>query len=200
MTADSFREWLLAAAAVGALITTWQGLATWKQQLQGTADWELARRMLRDVYSVRDAMRAVRSVFVGGAEMEAALELRPAPLSRATNPDDGLIAAYQKRWERVRSVLSDLEVDIVEGEVLWGPGTQRALSPLRDCALDLNFALAAYLEWKMGKPLPPNETARKHVETIVLPIPDDQGKNEFEDRLNDAIRLAEAFVGRHFRR
>lgn len=49
----------LAAAAVAGL-----GLATWREQLKGRTEYDLARRMLKKTYRLREAVRAARSPLI----------------------------------------------------------------------------------------------------------------------------------------
>ncbi|OQY20711.1 MAG: hypothetical protein B6I35_10155, partial [Anaerolineaceae bacterium 4572_32.2] len=55
------------AALVAATVAI-MGLRTWRKQLRGKTEYELARRLLRSVYRVRDAIRIVRNPFISSAE------------------------------------------------------------------------------------------------------------------------------------
>ena len=49
------------AAGVGIYVGV-MGLNAWRRELSGKAEWELARRALRQVYEVRDTLRQARDV------------------------------------------------------------------------------------------------------------------------------------------
>ena len=55
------RDALTALAAVGAVVIGGLGLSTWRRQLKGHAEYELARRVLRALYTARDNLFHVRS-------------------------------------------------------------------------------------------------------------------------------------------
>jgi hypothetical protein len=52
-----FKDLATIFAAVAAGIIAIMGYNAWKKQLRGKAEYELARRLLRNVYRVRDAIR-----------------------------------------------------------------------------------------------------------------------------------------------
>jgi len=63
---SSYAEWVAMAsdivvgiaAGVGAYVA-WRGLGTWRQQLRGSSEYELSRRILRCTYQLRDAISLV---------------------------------------------------------------------------------------------------------------------------------------------
>ena len=94
-----------------AVVLAFLGLSTWRRQLRGTHDFELARRTLSNLYVLRDAIINVRNPW-----MEA---------SEAGNTDDApdipwQSAAYQKRWDRVTATKRKLDVSLLEVEAVWG--------------------------------------------------------------------------------
>jgi hypothetical protein len=183
---------LLTASALGLLVVTWLGLRVWKQQLKGTAEWELSRRLLRQVYSVRDRIRQGRSMLMTGGEVEAAIASGNA--QGKEEKVDGLAAGYQKRWERIQAALSELDLENLEAEVLWGRTALDAVVPLRDCARDFFIALQQYLSWRTERRPYPREEHERDVEAVVFPIPGADGVDAFERRLQKAVETAEAFV------
>jgi hypothetical protein len=56
----ALRELVLIAASSIAAVVALLGLRTWKKQLKGRTDYELARRLLKSAYAVRDALQIVR--------------------------------------------------------------------------------------------------------------------------------------------
>ena len=64
-TAAFWKEIVVAGAAVAAACIAYLGLAAWKKQLHGRSGYELARRLLRAVYSVRDRIVRVRTPLEG---------------------------------------------------------------------------------------------------------------------------------------
>lgn len=127
------------SAAVVAILAAF-GLNTWKVQLRGTAEYELARRVLRAVLRTRDRVALTRSRFVSAGEMELAFkasgETVPVNAEEARRRQYEL--AIDARWRFLVSAASELEAEILEAEVLWG-------APCVDAGLELRK-----LVWRLG--------------------------------------------------
>lgn len=52
-----------AAAVCGGVWIAWKGLQTWRAQLKGTTEYELARNLLRSVYKTKEAINHLRAPF-----------------------------------------------------------------------------------------------------------------------------------------
>ena len=105
-------------AALVAAYVAWRGLKTWKEQLSGTTEYELARRVLRALYAHRDAISGVRHPFMSVEEMTVHDDA--GEMSREQVRHRGLAKAYQARWDRVVAARSELAAELLEAEVLWG--------------------------------------------------------------------------------
>ena len=121
----------LVAATVAVL-----GLRTWRKQLRGKTEYELARRLLRNVYRVRDAIRVFRNPFVSGAEILQAMRDEEIN-TEAYDPENtqhyalSQQAVYQRRWKGIQEAFAELNVDALEAEVIWGHELGEYLQPLR---------------------------------------------------------------------
>lgn len=136
------------AAAVGSVVAV-MGLFTWRQQLRGRTEWELARRLLRQVYRLRSAFSMVRSPMMLGGEIAAAFEeagIEPEHDEPGYDKRTNRIV-YQKRWSGLQEARSELEVEALEAEVLWGKEAQEALAPLRKCVGELFAAIQMYIHY-----------------------------------------------------
>ncbi len=115
---------IVALATAGGVVAAWVGLDTWKKQLRGTTEYELAKRVLMSVYGVRDSMRAVRDPFISPGEADDAAE------------GDWELSAYQNRWGKFVEVARELDVGLLEAEVVWEN------NPLRGYRAELNKPIA----------------------------------------------------------
>ena len=89
---DSTSNLVQAIAAIVVALTTivgvvlaWRGLKTWRDELSGRTEYELARQLLTGVYNVRDAIRWLRTAAVTQSEYADRLGHDP---NRPGNPDD----------------------------------------------------------------------------------------------------------------
>jgi hypothetical protein len=113
------------------------GLRTWRLQLQGTAHFDLARRLLLEVYRLRDALERVRSPLM--------------MVSEAAGADDDLpweLTAYERRWQRVVEAQAPLEVCVYESEILWGDAARTLMRELAGQTNALYLALGAFARSK----------------------------------------------------
>jgi len=146
---------VIVAAATGACVAL-RGLKTWQRQLVGGTEWELARRLLRRVYAVQDGLHRMRGIFMSGAAQEDALKKTGRDhLEGEERKAAALGAGYEVRWARVQAVLSDLGVEALEAEVLWGREVVATLEPLYKCAKELQVYLTLYLNYQQDRPHTP---------------------------------------------
>jgi hypothetical protein len=194
------RDVIVATATAIGVWYGWRSLSTWRRQMTGQVHWELARRMLRNTYAVREALNFIRGPFVSGAEVANALEKRskpPLPLNEQQESARGLAAAYEDRWTRVQQAVADLDATRLEAEVLWGPDAASAVEPLRVVVRDLQVALYLLLtSQSRGRG---HDDAVDGAEQTVYGIPDDQGRDRFADKLSAAIATAEQYLGPRLR-
>jgi hypothetical protein len=112
---------LLIGAAVAVI-----GLSSWKRQFRWKLEYDLAERVLRSVYKIRDAIAVVRYPWIGPAEYNSAI----AELKRGAIPEmsgrapkgsefENQEAIYDVRWREVASAMSALHPDILEVEAIW---------------------------------------------------------------------------------
>lgn len=144
----ALRELVLIAASSIAAVVALLGLRTWKKQLKGRTDYELARRLLKSAYAVRDALQIVRHPWMSSEEMTAALAaegVESKGLSQVELGDRGAFAAYKCRWQKVSEELSGLKVEAFEAEAIWGPKVREACSNLNQHANKLLVSLQLFL-------------------------------------------------------
>lgn len=143
MALSDFNSVATSMAALVAAGVAFVGLRTWREQLTGRTEYELARRLFRRVLEVRDAIAAARHPFMSAAELSEAVKRAGIE----AKPEDAMASrlAYGERWNRVSNALSDMQVDLLEAEVLWGDAIQSAASELHGCAATLYGAIRAYL-------------------------------------------------------
>ena len=110
------------------------GLNTWRKQLTGTSEYELAREVLWAVYKLRDRvdmLRAHRRSFAeeNKIDLEKAFQNQP----KVNNQEYEVIMqgeVLRLRWPAVREALSEFEVASIEAEVLFGQDVREKLDDL----------------------------------------------------------------------
>jgi hypothetical protein len=100
------------AICVGAIMA-FIGINAWKKQLRGSTEYELARRYLKAIYKIRDAIKYVRNPFISVDEMARAykendMDEQDYSDNRKTNR-----AVYSIRWKKVIDARTDLDVELL---------------------------------------------------------------------------------------
>lgn len=127
-----------AVATLGAVLVAGAGLRAWKKELQGRADFDTARALARDTYSLREAIAGYRSPFWSSAEFPEGDMSRP----------EGYAAMFQKRWRAVSEALTAFDSTVLEAEALWGASVLAGPKRLRHCVLVVYVATEAFVEDK----------------------------------------------------
>jgi hypothetical protein len=137
---------IVALAATTAAFVATRGLRTWKDQLAGQADYDLARRALLATYRLRDEITQVRNPAIFPAEQSKALQAAGLSGDPTQHPER-LHLVYERRFGSLLAALSNLEAEALEAEVLWGRDLQVALSEFKPSIFELRLAIERYLAW-----------------------------------------------------
>lgn len=114
---------LAALIAAGVAI---HGVREWKRQFKWRIEYETARRYIRALYRVREAInRDVRNPAISRSEFEQAKEAAELSGSKVTDENRHWVV-YLKRWEKLSAARADLRAELLETEVLWGKGIREA--------------------------------------------------------------------------
>ena len=129
---------------IAGLFIAWQGLTTWKRQLKGNAEYDIARKILYLAYKVRRGVEIVRNPFMSVYEM---LDFDfPANLSEKEKEKFGIRKAFEKRFQLLNSTRDQLLVDILEGEVLWGKEIRKITYEYLRTVVKLDLAVTDHLK------------------------------------------------------
>ena len=188
------------AAAVGAWIA-YQGLNTWNRQLKGSAEYELARRLLKCTYKLRDALKGVRHPAMWAAEMPSP----PAEDAKSMKWDErhyyGLSRAYEMRWQKVADIRTELQAEALEAETLWGQDVHQQFKQLYDLQVELLMAVRNYLSVSDPSELPETKKALQEIRRKQRNILYDHltDEDEFTRDINSAISSIETYLKPHLR-
>jgi hypothetical protein len=134
---------VVAGAAIVTAIAAWKGLNTWRRQLRGGADFEVARRLAKATYKLRDELAFARSRYFRGYEFPTGYtETSPRAADRAT----AWAHVYAQRWKPVAEALQDFDAAVLESEALWGAGVRAAVDRLRACVRSVSVAMEAIVD------------------------------------------------------
>src|SRR5450830_703379 len=138
-----------AGAAAGGVIVAIRGLKSWRDQAIGQSEYEVAKRLLRAVYELRESLEAVRNTFIAVGEMavaykEAGLEPKNGKFTEDDRTND---LVFERRWKRVNEALAKLRPELMEAEVLWGTIIRETFVDLNRRVSELYVALTQYARY-----------------------------------------------------
>lgn len=177
---------VIVGLAVGAAaIIAWRGLNTWRSELRGRSEYELARRILASVVRTRDAIHRLRRPFMTGLEYSD----RPGhdPDKKVATPED-ILHAYQKRWEPVAAASRNVDVEMAEAEVLWGDLLRPAHRELTICANTIWIHVTRHVQLEAKDSAVEHMKPKKIQETRSIVFDDSTSSkpDDFARTVNDA--------------
>ena len=194
----AFTKDLMTAIAAGiASIVAIVGLTTWKRQLKGTAEYDLARRVLEATYSLRDAIRHVRNPIIFSSEEYESLKKVYPEVSVEHLDDEYLkkMAVLNRRWEKVLDANTDFDIASIEAEVLWEDEVKERLKPIHDSVASLYSAIKLYLTY-LPSEQPNDKVVAEDFRKIAFGHRDEQDKfnNELEIRINNVEKFLRQYL------
>jgi hypothetical protein len=124
MTLQTFKNFAETFSAIVISGVAIIGLNTWRKEIRGKTEFELAKKYLGTIYRIRKAIRSVRNPLITTGEMRESLLKRGS--TEATIDADiedhqkRNWAVYGVRWDKVVEQLKTLDDDLIEAEVVWG--------------------------------------------------------------------------------
>jgi hypothetical protein len=139
------KDVVLAIAGVLTAVVALVGLKTWSRQLRGTADFEVARKLAKATYKLRDEIQIYRSPWIRSSEFpEGQRE------GGSTNPTETRANAYghvfSARWQPVYAALQEFDTQTLEAEALWGISVRTKTDELRRLLRLLWAATESYID------------------------------------------------------
>lgn len=193
------KDVLVALAAATTAVVAVLGLRKWRQELEGKAQFEVARNLIRATYRLRDEIRNCRSPFYSAYEFP---EDYKGGLAQHSGEEEARawMHIYKNRWTPVWTALQEFDSHTLEAEALWGSAIRTKTDALRECVRDLNAAIDAVIRDKAsgGEDFKDREFG-KQMRSIVAASADDD-KNVINRKMGKAISGIEDELRPHLRR
>ena len=141
------KDLIVAAAAACAAVFAYLGLHTWRKQLKESSEYDLAKRVLKSVYRVREAFKVVRNPAIYQFEFPPEMTDHHGHLKRE-HDYDGTAHVYETRWKTMEDAFRQLEEWNLDAQVEWGPEFQNRIVKLRACRAKLMIFIQQLLERK----------------------------------------------------
>ena len=196
----AIKDIVLALAAITAGTVAIKGLSTWKRQLRGTADFDVARALAKSAYKVREKLQASRSPLLSAHEFPP--EYHEAGTKRSPEQEaKGYAFVYSNRWAPVGEVMQEFDASVLEAEALWGKPIRDATDPLRRVVREVNVAVDALIANAMseGEDFLSDKEFGRRMRSTVASLPTDS-KNELNNKLAAAVQAIDDQLRPHLQR
>jgi hypothetical protein len=193
---------LTIAAVVGAYVAL-RGLSTWNRQLKGGVEYDLTRRILKCTYRLREAIKGVRNPVIWANEMPTPPDTEASKMSKELQRHYGLANAYQKRWDKVTEVRTDLQTEMLEAEAIWGRIVYEKFEPLFKLQQEL-FSFV-YINVSARDPDKPEQSRAAYQEIMqkkrdILYDLSSETPDEYTQDVTRAVEAIESFLKPHLRK
>ena len=195
------KDAILAIAGVVGSVVAILGLNTWKRQLYGQSEYDLAKRLLKSLYLFREVMNNARHPFMSYSAIPDLPKDKLEQLSKEEKEWYAKAQAFEKRWEPVAKARAELDINILESEVFWGTDIKDKMRKLSRLHAKLLVAIEEDLE--RTNPSNPNNTYREDVlknNRAIMFGRSDRSKDAFLDEMLTAIEDIESVLKPHIRK
>jgi hypothetical protein len=207
LTITEITEWISAAkeviiglSAVFATIFAYIGLNTWRKELKGKAEYQLAKDVLKSVYKVREAFKHVRHPAIFAYEYPEEMRDYSGHLKREKDYE-GTLYVYEKRWQKMDEAFRELEEHHLDAQVEWGSEFQNVIIKLRSCRAELLVTIQKMLDEKKNpqRVMRDKESMEKAFSTLY----DNGGNTEFDKftpQIEAAVKEFEVWLRPHIKK
>ncbi|EMY6467095.1 hypothetical protein ABCL20_004572 [Vibrio alginolyticus] len=172
---------------VGALIIGTFGLFTWRRQLRGTSEYELAKKAVFKTYEVQQTLQAVRNPMLYLSKEEVEVGRRLEEEQRIYN--ERMTLLYEK-WAELQTIR-------LETKAIWSDSAHNCFNEIQQRIGDLRGAIWLHF-WMKGAYAGPGATVDNNPERViendkvVYFVSDD---DEFSQKIFKSVEKVELFFG-----
>ncbi len=191
----SLKDIVVILTAITTVSLAVAGFVTWKRRIITQYELEISRRILHATYRVREAFRTFRKRFMYAPYPED--EVIKKLGSKEEKDRYAVAKIFEQKFETLNTSISDLDIALLEGEVIWGSGFKEKFIPIYKARTDLIGYVHQYLFL-----IRPDSKASFDEEAIVTAADKifeaysfpEHKEDKFMVELEGNIRLIEDFV------
>lgn len=172
---------------IGALTIGGFGLFTWRRQLRGTSEYEIAKKAILKTYEVQQAIQSVRNpmLYLSQEEVEAGRRLEEEQ------------RIYSERMTYLYEKWAELQTIRLETKVIWGKEAHESFNEIQQRIGDVRGAIWLHF-WMKGAYAGPGATVdnnpervRENDKTVYFTSEED----EFSEKLAESTAKIEEYFG-----
>ena len=172
---------------IGALTIGGLGLFTWRRQLRGTSEYEVAKKAILKTYEVQQALQSVRNpmLYLSKEEVEAGRRLEEEQ------------RIYSERMTYLNEKWAELQTIRLESRVIWGKEAQDSFNEIQQRIGNLRGAIWLHF-WMKGAYAGPGATVDNSPERVrendkIVYFTSEE--DEFSQQIADSTANVEKFFG-----
>jgi len=172
---------------VGALTIGGLGLFTWRRQLRGTSEYQIAKKAILKTYEVQQAIQSVRNpmLYLSKEEVEAGRRLEEEQ------------RIYSERMTYLNEKWAELQTIRLEAKVIWGAEAQDSFNEVQQRIGDVRGAIWLHF-WMKGAYAGPGATVDNSPERVrendkIVYFTSEE--DEFSQQIADSTANVEKFFG-----
>lgn len=196
----AIKDTCLSIAAITTVIVAISGLKSWRKELRGKADFEVARGLIRATYKLRDEITYSRSPFTSANEFPEGYD----PLNKTAEKEaEAWAFVFTNRWKPISDAVQEFEAQILEAEALWGKNIKDIAFELRRCSRTLRVAMEAMVSNTASANenfKSDNEFGKKIKSEIWQGWSGSKGKDELGEKVLTAVENIEKELRPHLKR
>ena len=168
-----------------------KGFQSWKSELHWKTEYELAQRLAKAVYKVRDAIAGFRDPLPLGTQVQKVINagLENKKMFNSKLYASAVEEVYSRRWQAVQEAVLDLDAVSLEAEAIWGEIVLERLKPLKACTTLLLKYMQMYIQ-----NLKRQEYSAQDTTDGVLYESTGNLHNNFSNKITDAVKSIENFL------
>lgn len=132
-------------APIAALVIAALGLQTWKRQLYGKSEYNIAKKLLKATYKYREAIQSVRHPSMDYSEIQNPPKDDTQPNNERRTRYYAATKAYDNRWSKITEARIEIDTELLEAEVLLGKKVKEKYSNLFSVGKKLFLNIRHYL-------------------------------------------------------
>lgn len=189
--------------AIAGVTTSWvalRGLETWRRELRGTANFEVARGLSRATYKLRDQLNRCRTQIITKEEFPEWYLSEQGNLY-AYEKSNAYRHTYSARWAYVYEALQEFDAQTLEAEALWGTQIREKTNLMREALQRLRAAIEAYIDdvASNGQTFKSDPEFGKKIQSDLYELNFTQ-PNELSNEIRHAISAIEDELKPHLKR
>lgn len=167
---------------IAGMIIAGGGLSTWKKQIKG----DTARRLYKSVLKLREAISYVRNPFISITEQNNAIKQAEKENISLEMKSSNIV--YYFRWQKITEAMSELQLEQLEAEVLWGKEVLEKIDPIRSCVTELNMKLSQFLN-------PDLKTfSSDEIREVIYENRSKDSSDKFTSKIDNAVNVVGNFL------